>query len=136
MDNFSPEITASEPDQNTIETKNEEETKESKQIKLLYPEDRWAIFLEERYKISQDPFVTRKNGITVIKSGSPLWNRGRSQAFSFEVCSFGFTALRFSNKVNITLLQMVDYQLQSNVLYAIANPEEGSRRNILMLIKI
>ncbi len=43
--------------------------------------DHWGKFLEDHYKISQDPYVVRKNNITIIRHGSPLWGKRQSLFF-------------------------------------------------------
>jgi len=42
------------------------------------PESQWAQYLEQKYTISHDPYISRQRGITVIRPGSPLWGRDKS----------------------------------------------------------
>lgn len=41
------------------------------------PESIAAQYLEEKFAISQDPYVSRYRGITIIRAGSPLWGRDK-----------------------------------------------------------
>jgi len=41
------------------------------------PESQWAQYLEKKYTISHDPYISRQRGITIIRAGSPLWGRDR-----------------------------------------------------------
>lgn len=41
------------------------------------PESLAAKYLEEKFAISQDPYVARYRGITIIRAGSPLWGRDK-----------------------------------------------------------
>ncbi|MBS1687282.1 MAG: hypothetical protein JSS96_01055 [Bacteroidetes bacterium] len=41
------------------------------------PESLAAKYLEEKYAISHDPYVSRYRGITIIRAGSPLWGRDK-----------------------------------------------------------
>lgn len=36
-----------------------------------------AQYLEEKFAISQDPYISRYRGITIIRAGSPLWGRDK-----------------------------------------------------------
>lgn len=56
-------------------------TEKEKQENPIQPHDTayYTAMLEERYKISQDPYVYRTPaGITIIKAPSPLWGRSHS----------------------------------------------------------
>jgi len=46
------------------------------------PLDYWGQYLEQRFQISKDPYVTRKNRITVIKYGSTLYGLRNGLFFS------------------------------------------------------
>ncbi|MBS1688864.1 MAG: hypothetical protein JSS96_09085 [Bacteroidetes bacterium] len=41
------------------------------------PESQWAQYLEQKYTISHDPYISRHRGITIIRAGSPLWGRDK-----------------------------------------------------------
>lgn len=54
---------------------------QQKEVPALFSTDHYSQYLEEKYKISQDPDVIRRKGITIVRSASPLWGKDSSLFF-------------------------------------------------------